>query len=234
MKTITAQQLNAEFLKRKYANLLKNNDVYPSRKNWKFIIENNMYELADLLYQKYLLATNTPDEARSIYHNDTIEMFPQYLEYIDRRHAVETLYKDTSTNPEASIELAISLHLFDIDGILDMLDRDEVRTAARMLMAMKPTYDANDLDDLYDLLDDFIELPDLGYYDGNRMSLLANERYVCPNGHINNCDDQFCAHPECGQNIKGLTRTEVECIDTYTERLNILRELFTPKSTSKE
>ncbi|MBQ2838457.1 MAG: hypothetical protein IJE73_02290 [Muribaculaceae bacterium] len=234
MKTITAQQLNAEFLKRKYAKLLQSNDVYPSRKNWKYIIENNMHELSDLLYRKYLLAINTPEEARSIYHNDTIEMFPQYLEYIDRRYAIATLYKDTSTNPSASIDLAINLHLFDIDGILDMLDRDEIRAAARMLMAMKPTYDANDLNDLLDLLDDFIELPDMGYYEGSRLGLISgSERYVCPNGHVNKDEVQYCTHPNCGLNIKGLTRTEVECIDTYTERLKILQELFSPKSASE-
>ena len=234
MKTITAQQLNAEFLKRKYAKLLSQNDVYPSRKNWKFIIENNMHELSDLLYRKYLLAVNTPKEARSTYHIDTIEMFPQYLEYIDRRYAIKTLYKDTSTCPNASIDLAIELHLFDIDGILDMLDRDEVRAAARMLMAMKPTYDANDMNDLYDLLDDFTELPDLGHYEGNRLGLLpGSERYVCPNGHVNRNEEQYCSHPGCGLNIKGLTRTEVECIDTYSERLNILKELFAPKCASE-
>ncbi len=228
---ITAQQLNAEVLKRKYEKLLKNPDVFPSQKNWNYIIENNMYELAKPLYQKYLTAMNIDEDNRGDYHNDTIEMFPRYFEYIPRRYAIKALYSDTSTNAKASIDLAIKLNLFDIDGILDMLDRDEIRPAARMLIALMPSYDTNDLDDLKDLLDDFLELPEIGHYEGNRLGLLSGgERYVCPKGHVNSADEEYCAHKGCNLNIKGLTHTEVECIETYAQRLEILEEmLLSPK-----
>ena len=232
---VTAQQLNAEVLKRKYLQLLENPDIFPSQKNWDFIIENNMYELAPLLYKKYLSAIDIEECERGDYHNDTIVMFPRYLEYIPRQHAVKALYSDTSTNTKASIDLAIKLNLFDIDGILDMLDRDEIRAAAQMLIALMPSYDTNDLDDLKDLLDDFLELPELGHYEGSRISILSGkERYICPNGHVNEEDVEFCVHEGCNQNIKGLTPTEVECINTYANRLEILEELLlSPKRASE-
>lgn len=232
---VTAQQLNAEVLKRKYLQLLENPDIFPSQKNWDFIIENNMYELAPLLYKKYLSAIAIEESSRGIYHNDTIEMFPRYLEYIPRRHAIKALYCDTSTNAKASIDLAIKLNLFDIDGILDMLDRDEIRAAARMLVALMPSYDTNDLEDLKDLLDDFLELPELGHYEGSSIGILSGgERYICPNGHVNKDDVEFCTHEGCNQNIKGLTPTEVECINTYANRLEILEEmLLSPKRASE-
>lgn len=232
---VTAQQLNAEVLKRKYLRLLENPDIFPSKKNWDYIIENNMHELAPALYQKYLSAINIEETARGTYHNDTIEKFPSYLEYIPRRHAIKTLYSDTSTNSKASIDLAIKLNLFDIDGILDMLDRDEIRAAARMLIAMKPSYDTNDLDDLKDLLDDFLELPEIGHFEGNAIGLLAGgERYICPKGHVNKGNVEYCTHEDCNLNIKGLTPTEVECIDEYAQRIEILEEmLLTPKRASE-
>ena len=76
---VTAQELNAEVLKRKYLHLLESPDIFPSKKNWSFIIENNMYELALPLYKKYLTAINIEENERGTYHNDTIEMFPSYL-----------------------------------------------------------------------------------------------------------------------------------------------------------
>ena len=232
---VTAQELNAEVLKRKYLHLLENPDIFPSKKNWSFIIENNMYELALPLYKKYLTALSIEESERGTYHNDTIEIFPNYLEYIPRRYAIKALYSDTSTNAKASTELAIKLNLFDIDGILDMLDRNEVRAAARMLMAMKPSYDTNDLDDLKDLLDDFLELPELGHYEGNSIGLLSSgERYICPKGHVNKENVEFCTHEGCNLNIKGLTPTEVECIDNYAQRIEILEEMLLSPKRARE
>ena len=103
---VTAQELNAEVLKRKYLRLLENPDIFPSKKNWDFIIENNMHELALPLYKKYLSAISMEESERGTYHNDTVEMFPRYLEYIPRRYAIKALYSDTSTNSKATIELA--------------------------------------------------------------------------------------------------------------------------------
>ena len=232
---VTAQELNAEVLKRKYLRLLENPDIFPSKKNWDFIIENNMHELALPLYKKYLSAISMKESERGTYHNDTVEMFPRYLEYSPRRYAIKALYSDTSTNSNATIELAVKLYLFDIDGILDMLDRDEIRAAARMLMAMMPSYDTNDLDDLKDLLDDFLELPELGHFEGNSIGLLSTgERYICPKGHVNKEDVEFCTHEGCNLNIKGLTPTEVECINNYAQRLEILEEMLLSPKRARE
>ncbi len=235
MKEITAQQLNAELLKRKYARLLKNHDTFPSQNNWDYMIENNMYELSDLLYQKYLIAIEIPDEDKSPFHIDTISMFPKFLESIERQHAIATLYKDTASNTSATINLAIKLNLFDIDGIIDMIDRGEAGAAAQMLMALKPTYTLNDIEDLTDLLKEFNHLPNLGRIEENALNLFLGERkYICPNGHSNSEGTEFCSHEGCELNIKGLTRYEVDCIDEYAERIMIIEELLSPKSSSEQ
>ena len=235
MKTISAKELNAELLKRKYARLLKNEEIYPSQNNWDYIIEHKMYELSHLLYQKYLSALDIAEEKRKSNHNDTITMFPKYLQSIERNHAIETLYNDTSSNTEATVELAIRLDLFDFDGILNMIDRNEAGAAAQMLMALKPSYSANDIEDLNDLLEEFYRLPNLGRIDESALNLFLGERkYICPNGHTNNDVVEFCPHEDCELNIKGLTRYEVDCIDEFAERIKILEELLFPKSASEE
>lgn len=234
MKTISAKELNAELLKRKYAQLLKNEEIYPSQNNWDYIIEHKMHELSHLLYQKYLSALDIAEDERKSNHNDTITMFPKYLQSIERSHAIETIYNDTSTNTSATVDLAIRLDLFDFDGILDMIDRKEAGAAAQMLMALKPTYSANDIDDLNDLLEEFYQLPNLGRIDESALNLFLGERkYICPNGHTNNDVVEFCTYEDCELNIKGLTRHEVDCIDEFAERIKVIEELLFPKSTSE-
>lgn len=233
---VTAQQLKAEILKRRYAVLLEKPNVFPSQRNWEFIIENDMHELAISLYQKYLEAKILEENNElDNQHMPTLNMFPEYLKRIDRQYALEALYSDTTTNPTESVDLAVKLDLFDINYIRDMLDGDNVSTAAQMLSAHAPLYDSNDIPDLRELIEDFWELPEIGHYERNRGILSGGDRYICPNGHVNNGDVDFCTHEECRLNIKGLAEEDVACIEAFEERVNILEEmLLSPKRAGKQ
>ena len=52
---ITAAELKTEILRRRYLSLLSKNDVFPSQKNWDYIIASRMQGLGGLLYHKYLV-----------------------------------------------------------------------------------------------------------------------------------------------------------------------------------
>jgi len=225
---VTAEELTAECLKLKYAELLRNRDVFPSKNNWEYICQHRMSELSSLLYQKFLIAENTPENQRIEFHKLAITHFPIFLQCIGYDDAVDTIYRDTTTNVTVTINIVIKANLFNVQGILSMLTAGQVCAAAKMLIAHKPSYSHRDLQEMKALLDAFRELPDAGYIETSKF--IGTEKYICPNGHSNRFDAEFCSHKDCRLNIKGLTINEVNCITDFADRIDALEALLSRKA----
>ena len=52
------------------------------------------------------------------------------------------------------------------------------------------------------------------------------EKYICPNGHKNDKEYEFCQEYDCGLNIKGLTRNEVNIINMFKDKVRIIKALL--------
>ncbi len=225
--SVTADELNAECLRRRYGALLEKAEVFPSEANWQFIIEHRMEGLGYLLLRKYLVSKLMPDDKRSIYHNQAVRFFPEYLKAVRRPYAVEVAYSDIESSPEAFVELVRAAGLFDARQLRRMVEeRGAVETAIDLLDVYQPEYTASDARAMRALLGALRSLPKLGRVEERRGIFSHEMRYYCPAGHSNPSGEPFCTHDDCRLNIYGLTPEQAKAIDDYEERLDALESLL--------
>ncbi len=232
--SITAEDLQAELLRRRYVELLKNPDVFPSQKNWAYIISSKMGgEIAPLLYRKYLVSLATPTPDRVEHHLAAIREFPQYLAQLNFNDSIEAVYSDITTMPEESLKLIHRFNLFSAKKLLEIVESgNDIDFVISCLNVFKPEYTADDLGPMARLCEALDALPDKGYYDSARGMLRGvSTRYVCPNGHINNNpNDDYCSRPDCGLDVRGLTREQNAAIAAYEDILTVLTDMINQHS----
>ena len=156
--TVSADELKAECLRRKYLVLLDKPDVFPSKANWDFIIDHRMQGLGAKLYRKYLVSWVLEPADRLEANRLALTEFPRYLQAVERRYALQVVYADISSAPEATTALIAEAQLFDAPTLVSLLDSDPDFVIAN-LGAMQPTYDGDDADNMRALLSRLRELP---------------------------------------------------------------------------
>ena len=223
---ISADELKIEELRLRYLELIARPEVFPTQANWRFISSHKMHGLAMGLYQKYLTALTIDDNDREQLHEIAIREFPDFIKSISREEAVDAVYSDLTTAPEASLELIKEAGLFSADYLIHLLDQGEIRTVMNILEVYQPEYSAEDIDSMEELLSRLETLPQLGEIKEVGGIFGSSLKYICPNGHKNQPDAEYCAHPGCGQNIYGLTQQEKTRLATYANRVKALKSLF--------
>ncbi len=231
---VTAEALNTELLRRRYVELLDQPDVFPSQANWDFIIEHRLTGVGEGLYRKFLVSAVLPEGERRSPNRIALKEFPRYLAAVERSYAIEVVYDDTVSAPEATRRLIEECRLFDATAIAGLVARGEAAMAASLLTTLQPCYDHKDLADMRELLRLMRELPDEGEIITNGGLLRREVRYVCPHGHVNAAEAEFCTHSGCGLNIQGLTREGVEAVEEFAVRVDALADLLRRKESEIE
>lgn len=228
MDSISADELLALERSQRYKRQLADADVFPDARNWQYIIDNAMQAIAPELYRKFLLAWLTPESQRSDFHELALERFPDYLAAIPRSLALDTVYSDVTSSPEATLHLVDVCRLFDACRLMDLLD-DEVdpRFVAQCLGAYQPEYTTADVRAMAQLVQRMHNLPDQGSIKESHSIFGHDMRYICPNGHSVSVDgrtdteDIFC--PNCDLNIQGLSSDDADAVKSLANRVNLLR-----------
>lgn len=223
---VSAEALNTELLRRRYVELLEQPDVFPSQANWDFIIDNRLTGVGEGLYRKFLVSAVLPESERRSPNRIALKEFPRYIASVPREYAVEVVYDDTVSAPDATRKLIEDCRLFDANAILGLVRRGEAGMAADLLAVFQPLYDAKDLADMKALLQRMRHLPEEGEIISNAGLLRREVRYICPAGHSNAAEADYCTHSGCGLNIHGLTRRQCEAIDDFERRVNALSDLL--------
>ena len=224
--SISSEELRDECLRRKYCELLSKPETFPSADNWDFIISRRMHGLGPGLYRKYLVSWLLDENRRCDYHTLAIRRFADYLKAVTREYAVETVYSDVESAPEATRRLIYECELFDSAKICDIVSRGNVGFAADLLGAYQPEYDGDTVDAMQYLLDMFMALPDLGSVEQHRGLFRTETVYICPDRHTNPADTRFCKCAGCGKDIKGLTENQRLAVDDFARRIDVIRDLL--------
>lgn len=223
---ISSDQLRAEELRLKYIELIERPDVFPTRLNWQYITAHRMHGLAAALYRKYLTALTIDDNDRADLHDIAIEEFPKFLSAIDREEAVEAVYGDISTDPEATRNLIRASNLFDAPSLSRLMDRGDTDFVFSVLDVYQPEYTTADLKTMGELLARIDNLPSRGRYERRHGVFGSSEKYICPDGHSNPVDTEYCRHNGCGKNARGLTEEQENAVTVFLGRLAALRSLL--------
>lgn len=224
--SVTAEELRDEMLRRKYCELLAQPDMFPSEENWNYIISRRMTGLGPGLYRKFLVAWLTEDGIRNDYHEAALKYFPEYINTVDRDYAIETIYADCISSPDAFTEIVCKCNLFDAEAIGNLLEQGRASLAAGLLGAYQPVYDGDIVDAMRYLLAKFDSLPDLGSMEMRRGLFRSEQVYVCPCGHVNPAGAIYCRHEDCGRDIKGLDKKDRQMIEDFRIRVSVLAEML--------
>ena len=226
MVIITDEQLKTEELRLRYLELIDKPDVYPTRANWQFITSHAMAGLGSALYRKYLASFTIPEIDREELHDIALEQFPLYLKAVPRRCAVDTVYADFTTAPEATIALIRDCRLFDARGILSMMHAGHTDTALEIIDTYSSEYTADDLAQMQSLARYIDSMPRTGVVEQRRGLLGSSVKYICPRGHVNDGERTYCTHSDCGLDIYGRTAAQNERIALFRHRLRALATLL--------
>lgn len=228
--TVSADELNAECLSRKYAALLEKPEMFPSERNWQFIIDHRMENLGTLLYRKYLVSWLMPEQKRDAIHRYALKYFPEYVSAVSRPYAVKLIYSDFQSAPEAFSEVVRTCMLFDARQLHHMVVQGEVELVISLLDVFQPEYTVSDAQAMRTLLGALRALPKLGRIEESRNIFSHEMRYYCPAGHSNSTSIEFCTHDGCGLNIYGLTYDQQQNINDFSDRIDALDSLLRHRS----
>ena len=221
---ISAEELRVEELRQRYLELIERPDVFPTRANWEFIISHAMQGLGHHLYKKYLTAIAVDDYERHELHDVAREMFPSYLSAIDREEALEVVYGNIEANRDVAAELIRRNSLFDAEYLIGLIEDGDIDFALKVVDVYQPEYDEEDLEAMKELMERIDELPHTGAVERRHGLFGSPEKYICPEGHTNPSDAEYCRH--CGKNLRGLNKEQEDAVGVFAKRVAALRRLI--------
>lgn len=226
---VTADQLIAALRAERYRAQLERPNTFPTEQNWQYIITWRMEAIAPQLYNKYLLSWLTDKSLRTDFHRMALKYFPEYLCAIDRGVALSAVYGDISSCPEATLHIIDRCRLFDATYLLEILNTDnaEKDTApfvADCLSSFQPDYTDSDVQAMRRLYREITALPPLGAVRESRGIFGREQRYICPAGHSNPGDAEYCQ--TCGLNIQGFTEQQAGKIEEFGQRIKLLERMI--------
>lgn len=225
-RIITADRLQSELLRIRYRELLAKPEVFPSEKNWQYIIGHAMEGIGHELYRKYLVSWLMPEAQRSEFHTIALREFPHYIAAVRRDYALDIVYGDTDSAPDAFASLVNGHQLFCASKIRRLLQDGNLTAVFGALGAFQPEYTISDLREMRALERQLQNMPALGRIEQRRTMFSTEERYICPNGHSNPSDEVFCRDTSCRQNIYGLTPSEDEAVKAFSAKVATLSALL--------
>jgi hypothetical protein len=224
LNVITADELIAAERAERYKRQLERPDVFPAAANWQYIIDNKMSMIGRELYRKYLVSWLTPADERCDYHELALQRFSEYLSTIDRDEAVNIVYSDITSAPEATKGLISDCQLFDASKLYQILIDGDAVFAIECLGTFQPQYTDVDLHNMQRLVLAIENLEPLGEMRDMRSIFGKERKYICPEGHTNSAQQEFCA--TCGLNINGFNGEQVVFIRDFKSRTATLARLL--------
>lgn len=227
-ETVTSTVLLTEISKRAILKSLSDDNVVLPTKTWKTILKFPDDDYVIPLTKRYLEVSTHISEYLIDYVSEFKKNFGQFVQLADRNLLIQALYEGArEENTFTLVKGFISeLHLFDAKSILCLIKEGHVRQAVALLGNEQPRYNDTDLKDMMAVIEAINNLPDVGKKEIVKGGIFSKEgeKYICQHGHINNPDEEFCS--ECGENIKGLDRNDLELIEQFKNRVAVLRDLL--------
>lgn len=225
--SIPLSLLNNETNKRIIIDQFTNN-ILPNREQWQYLLNNPMLELNNNIFNAYLesfkLSENNITEGYLLIK----ENITNYFKLFDSKELSDLLYDNISKSPARIWNLINELKLFSPKKVIELIESGQTKIAIDFLKIDKNYYTKQDLGPMKIIVDFLNDLKDIGKIEIKKVNFLLREeeKYICPNNHINNIEDKFCKDPSCGLNIKGLTRTQDQIIREFKIKTASLESLL--------
>lgn len=226
-ETIPYELIEQEFKKKKLIHKVEDKGQI-NQDEWNFLLQNPFPEIAEMLLVRYIdvFLQNKSDDTLSLFERLMITNFPRYIISVDHNTSISVLYKHINRLPEKIINILVDGRLFDSAEIINLINNNELSIAIKLLSCPKDIYTKDDialLNSIVQILDNLPEQGKIEYLKGGLLSK-AGDKYICPNGHKNSINDKFCEN--CGKNIHGLDEKDLEDINNFKIKLDILSDFM--------
>lgn len=231
LETLRRQHLMVSMRKR-----LERKKYDLNEQEWNDVIRYSLYDLAPLLYKRYLLvSTQTISKSPLSGRKLLMDNFIPFLQSMDYDEAAEIVYADIDTAPECFADVVNQCNLFHPQKINDILQPENKHTVISLLGSDKPSYTADDLEYMKRIVDYLDSLPDTGRYIEGREGLFSKTGtlLVCERGHTSavelggHCTEQLEGSGAiCNLNVKGITEAEVVAIAKFKEKVEVLEAIL--------
>lgn len=205
-------------------------------KDREFLLEYPTSKLLDVLLDLYDSKANNDIRYKySIQHNDDFNLIlesdrkfiEKYVQLFPREYIIDKVYSLCNDN-KVYVYLIKNAFLFDAKHIYRLKD---LNTIIELLDTDKLSYSKEDIPLMQLVCNRFEQLPDnRKMVEKKGMFGKSKSVYVCPNGHEYDTSLEYC--PKCGMNGQGLTNEQVNLINKFKEKIDVLSELFKIDSIS--
>lgn len=225
--TISNDILKNEMTKNLIISKIENNKSL-TQEEWFFLQQNPNSNITKKIINRFIKAYDDvtypsgSDKGKQLLNNVS-----NYFRVIDRKEAVEILYSKLIENSDKVVDLIKKNQLLSPEKVIELIEKGDYKIAIKLLDIDKNNYSNTDLNNMKTILNQIDSLENKGSIKISK-SLMGKdkEKYICPNGHSNDIENEHCTYANCSQNIKGLTENEVEKIEELKIKSEILDDLF--------
>lgn len=237
-RNINGKVLEQQIIRKQISTKLKewydeyngNRCCYISDDEWKYVCR-----YPDISYAEYLHLAYTErilDDSTNVggIRSETIyySRFFKYFKKLPYEKQIELAYKYCN---QQSSKLIVECDLFDAKHILEWAQKGELGFAADCLKAQKKEYSAQDLEDMQELYDFYVNLPEDKIEEKvDGVKVWGVHRYLCKS-----CDHEFNISENtkeeaycwwCKKGKKGLTQEQEERVKEFGIKIEALKELL--------
>lgn len=221
---ISQDELDKE-IKRRYI-ISQINDKGILNKQWlEFLLENPQIEVIDNILELYIVCYKEYDS-----YKENIQFIEKYLSLLPKKEITDKVYSKYQSNKKEIKSLITNCSLFSPINILSLCQID-CHLAIDLLLSNTDYYQKEDVLIMSEIYDILTSLPHTGKIEIVKGGLLGKEqeKFICQNGHKSPSNVEFCENFNCGVNIKGLTREEVQAISKLKQRIDVLSDMMNNK-----
>ena len=153
-----------------------------------------------------------------------INFIHQYIGLILDSSVIEKLYSCYLKNDEF-LKIIEYNCIFDSKQVLRVAEQDPIK-AVKLLGIGKKKYEKEDIGFFKQIVSKYDNLPNRGTFEMSKGGMFSKsqKQYICEHGHANDEGIEFCK--ECGINIQGLTKEDIQNIEDMKLKIDVLEKYF--------
>lgn len=179
--------------------------------DWEFVLENSVQDILPNLLDDYLLVFKDSSIAISDMQKRFRKFFPLYLKQLDFEVVSKILYEKIHIDVSLVITLLKESESFNPELTLNYIKAKKIHLGIAITVAHKRFYTIEDLKFINSIMECLKELPKTGKIEFVKGLLGSKDKFICENNHNNDVNEEFCSN--CGKNIQGLTKNEINIIN---------------------
>lgn len=153
-----------------------------------------------------------------------IRFINRYIGLVVDDDIIEKVYAKYMEN-ETYFDIIEQNSIFDSKQVLRIAEQDPMK-ALKLLGFGKNSYSKEDIGYFKQIVSKYDNLPNRGTFEMSKGGMFSKsqKQYICEHGHVNDEGVEFCK--ECGKNIQGLTKEDIQNIEDMKLKIDILEKYF--------